>query len=143
MWPGTFGGVLTPPSAADGVVYVATLNAPTTLSPDRTSYIGSRIGTAPGQVVAIDAADGRILWDVFVDGDPLGATTVVNDLVFTATFQGTIYAFDRSSGEIVHTIDAPGGINGWPAVAGDDLLWPVGLASPLRLVAYRVPTSAR
>lgn len=143
MWPGTFGGVLTPPSAADGVVYVATLNAPTTLSPDRTSYIGSQIGTAPGQIVAIDAADGRILWDVFVDGDPLGATTVVNDLVLTATFQGTVYALDRATGDVVHTIAAPGGINGWPAVVGDDLLWPVGLANPPRLVAYRVGSAAR
>lgn len=138
IWPGTFGGVLTPPAAADGVVYVATLNAPTTLSPDRTAYIGSRLGVASGQVVAIDAADGRILWDVEVDGDPLGAATVVNDLVFAATFQGRIYALHRDTGEIVHTIDAPGGINGWPAVVGDDLLWPVGMANPPRLVAYRV-----
>lgn len=138
MWPGTFGGVLTPPAAADGVVFVATLNAPTTLAPDRTAYIGSRIGTAKGQVVAIDAANGEILWDVEVAGDPTGGTTVVNDLVLTATFQGQIYALDRATGEVAHTIDAPGGINGWPAVVGDDLLWPVGLADPPRLVAYRI-----
>ncbi len=142
VWPGTFGGVLTPPAAADGVVYVATLNAPTTLAPDQTSYIGSQLGTAPGQILAIDAADGRILWDVEVDGDPLGATTVVNDLVFTATFQGRIYALDRTTGETVHTIEAPGGINGWPAIAGDDLLWPVGVANPPRLVAYRLNASS-
>lgn len=138
VWPGTFGGVLTPPAHADGVVFVATLNAPTTLSPDVPAYIGSRIGTAPGQVVAIDAADGRILWDVEVAGDPTGATTVVNDLVFTATFQGTIYALDRATGATVWTWDAPGGINGWPAVADDLIVWPVGLANPPRLVALRV-----
>ena len=138
VWPGTYGGVLTPPSAADGVVYVATLNAPNRLEPDRPSYIGSELGTAPGQIIAIGADDGRILWDVEVDGDPLGGTTVVNDLVFTATFQGRIYALDRATGDVVHTIEAPGGINGWPAVVGDDLLWPVGLANPPRLVAYRI-----
>jgi glucose dehydrogenase len=138
VWPGTFGGVLTPPSAADGVVYVATLNAPTTLSPDVPAYIGSRLDTAPGQIVAVDAATGAIVWDVEVAGDPVGATTVVNDLVFTATFAGRIHALDRATGRAVWTYDAPGPINGWPAVAGDLIVWPVGLARPPRLVAFRV-----
>jgi outer membrane protein assembly factor BamB len=142
IWPGTFGGVLTPPAAADGVVYVATLNAPTTLSPDVPAYIGSRLDTAPGEVVAIDANDGRILWDVEVAGDPLGAATVVNDLVFTATFAGKIYALDRATGATVWTYDAPGGINGWPAVADDLIVWPVGLARPPRLIAFRVGASS-
>src|SRR3954451_12290940 len=43
--PGTYGGVLTPPATADGVVYVATLNAPATLKPDETGYFGGSIGT--------------------------------------------------------------------------------------------------
>lgn len=138
IWPGTFGGVLTPPSAADGVVYVATLNAPTTLSPDVPAYIGSRLDTAPGQIVAIDAANGAILWDVEVPGDPTGGTTVVNDLVFTAIFAGRIFALDRATGATVWTYDAAGPINGWPAVADDLIVWPVGLARPPRLVAFRV-----
>ncbi len=136
MWPGTYGGVLTPPSTADGVVYVATLNAPTEMHPDKTSSIGSELGTAPGEVVAVDAADGTVLWATEVDGDPLGGATVVGDLVLTATYQGEIYALARDDGRIVRRIEAPGGINGWPAVADDLILWPVGLASPPSLVAY-------
>jgi outer membrane protein assembly factor BamB len=54
--PGTFGGVLTPPAAADGIVYVATLNAPQ-LAPTRQTT-SARIGAASGEVKAIDA------WDV-------------------------------------------------------------------------------
>lgn len=92
-------------------------------------------------MVAIDARDGSILWDVTVAGDPLGATTVVNDVVLTATFQGTIYALDRKTGATIHTITAPGNINGWPAIAGDLLVWPVGLATPPSLVGYRLPPS--
>ena len=57
--PGTYGGVLTPPATADGVVYVATLNAPATLKPDETAYFGGSIGTMDGEVVAIDAATGQ------------------------------------------------------------------------------------
>jgi outer membrane protein assembly factor BamB len=138
MWPGTFGGVITPPAHADGVVYVATLNAPTTLSPDSPAYIGSELGEAPGEVVAVDATDGAVLWSTEVPGDPLGGATVVGDLVFTGTFQGTLYALARDDGEIVWEHEAPGGLNGWPAVADDLVVWPIGLADPPTLLALRL-----
>jgi glucose dehydrogenase len=48
VMPGTYGGVLTPPAAAGGTVYVATLNAPSVLSPDQTAYFGGKIGTMNG-----------------------------------------------------------------------------------------------
>ena len=79
--PGTYGGVLTPPASADGVAYVTTLNAPDTLEPDQTAYFGGKLGTFPGDVVAINAATGRVIWDTKVPGDPTGGATVVNDLV--------------------------------------------------------------
>ncbi len=139
VWPGTFGGVITPPATADGIVYVVTLNAPATLAPDETAYFGSELGTADGEVVAIDASDGSVLWSTAVPGDPLGAATVVNDLVFTALFDGEIVALDRRTGEIVWQHQAPGGINGWMSAAGDLLIVPVGNASPPRLVAYGLP----
>ncbi|HEY8514737.1 MAG TPA: PQQ-binding-like beta-propeller repeat protein [Candidatus Binatia bacterium] len=137
--PGTFGGVLTPPSTADGIVYVATLNAPSILEPDVPEILGGNVGTMDGQVVAIDARDGRIVWDVFVPGDPLGGTTVVNDLVWTATLQGQIIALDRATGATVWIYDAPGGINSSPAVADDVIVWPVGLSNPAVLLALRLP----
>jgi outer membrane protein assembly factor BamB len=135
VWPGTFGGVITPPAHADGVVYVATLNAPTDLSPAEPAYLGSELGTAPGEVAAVRASDGELLWSTEVPGDPLGGATVVGDLVFTATFQGTMFALRRDTGEIVWERDAGGGVNGWPAAAGGLLLWPVGMADPPVLVA--------
>ena len=138
VWPGTFGGVITPPAHADGVVYVATLNAPTELAPDETSYIGSQIGKAPGEVAAVRASDGELLWSTEAPGDPFGGATVVGDLVFTATFEGLIVALDRATGEIVWRHQASGGINGWPAVAGDLLVWPVGMGDPPSLVAFRL-----
>jgi outer membrane protein assembly factor BamB len=139
VWPGTFGGVITPPAFAEGAVYVATVNAPTMLEPDTTAYIGSELGIAPGEVVAIDVADGSVQWTTEVDGDPLGGATVVGELVFTGTFQGTLYALDRVTGEIVWQQEAPGGLNGWPAATGDLLVWPIGLADPPVLVAFALP----
>ncbi|MBX3313779.1 MAG: PQQ-binding-like beta-propeller repeat protein [Actinobacteria bacterium] len=138
VMPGTFGGVLTPPAAADGVVYAATLNAPSELTPDEPHYIGSQLGLYPGTMVAVDAADGTVLWSVEIDGDPLGGATVVGDLVLTGTQEGLLIAFDRETGAEVWREQAPGGLNGWPAVVDDTILWPIGSADPPALVAYRL-----
>lgn len=137
--PGTYGGVISPPATADGVVYAAVLNAPAELAPDETGYFGADLGQQPGELVAVDAADGELLWSSEVDGDPLGGALVVGDLVFTATYQGSIVAFDRETGEQVWETDAPGGINGWGAAVGDQILWPVGLSQPAVLLSLELP----
>jgi len=136
--PGTFGGVITPPATADGVVYLATVNAPATLEPDETAYFATEMGQQDGQVVALDATTGDILWDTKVPGDPLGAATVVNDLVLTALLDGTLVALDRATGKTVWQTKAPGGINGWMAVSGDQVVVPVGNGSPPAVVAYEL-----
>ena len=71
------------------------MNAPDILYPDKTAYFGGKLGTSPGDVVAINASNGRLLWDTKVPGDPTGGVTVVNGLVVTATYQGTMVALDR------------------------------------------------
>jgi len=139
VWPGTYGGILTPPAAADGVVYVATVNAPSTLPPDKPSYFGGRLGTHDGEVVAIRAATGKVVWDTMVPGDPLGGATVVNDLVVTALLDGTVVALDRRTGAMVWKYRARGTINGWLAAVGDTLYIPVGGAKPPQLLALRLP----
>lgn len=138
VMPGTFGGVLTPPAWAEGIVYAATLNAPTELNPDAPAYFGAELGTGDGEIVAIEAETGAVLWATSVPGDPLGGVTVVNDLVFTALLDGTIIALDRRTGSILSEIVAPGGINGWMSVVGDLVVIPAGNASPPALVGYRL-----
>jgi glucose dehydrogenase len=132
--PGTYGGILTPPATADGVVYAGTVDAATELSPDATAYFGAPLGTEDGEVSAVDADTGELLWETDVPGDPLGGVAVVNDLLFTATLQGQVLALDREGGEVVWTFDAPGGINGWMSVVGDHLYVPVGNAAPPALL---------
>lgn len=136
--PGTFGGILTPPATAEGVVFAATVDAPTTLEPDRTAYFGADMGQNPGSVVAVDARTGEVLWETDVPGDPLGGATVVNDLVLTATLQGTLVALDRSDGDIVWRTETGGGINGWMTVSGDLLVVPMGVGAQPEVVAYRL-----
>ena len=142
VMPGFFGGVETPPAVADGVVYAPVLNAPSTEEPNVDHSLGgSKLGAMPGEVVAVDAATGKIRWDTKIDGDPLGGALVMGDLVLTGTFQGTIVALDRATGRIVRTLVAPGGINGWPAATRDTIVWPIGNGKTPSLVAYRVSPS--
>ena len=139
MLPGTYGGIITPPAAADGIVYVATVNAPTELVPDEPRYIGSDVGTMDGEIAAIDAQDGSEVWATRVPGDPMGGITVVNDLLLTNLLNGDLLALDRATGEIVWTRSMGGTVNGWTSVAGDLVLVPVGGGDPSQLVALRLP----
>lgn len=59
------------------------------------------------------------MWNKTFNSINVGSATVVNDLVLTATFDGTIYGFRITTGEQLFTYKAPAGINGWPEVAGD------------------------
>ena len=140
--PGLLGGVETPLATADGVAYAAVMNSPSTRSPDEEYRLAdAKVGVMRGEVAAVDLASGDVLWSTKVDGDPLGGATVVDDLVFTATYQGTLLALDRKTGDVVWEQAAPGGVNGQPAVAGDTIVWPIGLGSPSSLVAYRLPSA--
>jgi len=134
--PGTFGGVLTPPASAGGVVYAAALNAPSTLEPDQTAYFGGKVGTMDGDVVAMSARTGRVVWDTKVPGDPTGGVTIVNNLVLTATYQGKVLALNRATGAVVWSYTGPGVVNGWMSVVGSEIYVPVG--SPAQLVALRL-----
>ena len=81
-------------------------------------------------------------------GWTFGGVTVVNDLVFTATLDGMIYALNRKDGSVVWQWQAPGGTNAWPAVAGDTIVWPIGLGDSPMVIALqpqgqRQPADAR
>lgn len=149
VYPGILGGVETPMALADGVLFVPVLNLPTPYTAtgwdaetgtDAVQAAESRteIERGTGELNAIDINTGEILWKQEFDAPVFGAATVVNDLVFTSTFDGVIYAFLREDGTEVWRYQTEGGINAWPAVAGDMLIVPVGLASPPYVLALRL-----
>ncbi len=135
--PGAQGGMVTPVAVAEGVFYAAVVNAPSYYESDQVSSggEGTQLFTRPSNVVAIDIASGEIVWDVEIiskypevpSADVLGGMTVVNDLVFTSAFFGELLALNRHTGEIVWRHQAAGATNGWPAVANDMVIYPIGL----------------
>jgi plastocyanin len=91
-----------------------------------------------GRIAALDLNTGAILWETLLDSAPFGGVTAINDLLFTSTFDGMVYALSRDSGEIVWTYQAPAGINGWMAATGDTILVPAGVGGSPQLVALRL-----
>jgi outer membrane protein assembly factor BamB len=147
--PGFWGGVESPAATAEGVVYVVAVNLPSPYTADAfgstdgdkaVSNIEGRIDYATGnsEVVALDINTGDILWSTPFPTISFGAVTVVNDLLFVATYDGVIHALARADGSVVWTHQAPGGIIAWPAVAADSIVWPVGLGREPQVLTLRL-----
>ena len=136
--PGPLGGVETLLAYSDGVVYVPVVNMTVQYTSTAFDAKSFNLAAGKGELDAIDAATGKILWTEKLDSLDVGAATVVNDLVFTSTFNGKIYAFNKKTGEEVWTYQAPAGINGWPAVSGDMILFPVGQGKNPVLLAFKI-----
>jgi glucose dehydrogenase len=147
--PGAWGGIETPAAYADGVIYALTANLPSPYhataydaeTPEQAlnrSEGGTLYDNGTAEVDAIDAATGEILWRTEFDRIAFGGVTIVNDLLFTATLDGTLYALARVDGSIVWEYKADGGTNAWPAVAGDTIIWPIGLGGQPHVLALRL-----
>ena len=150
--PGAQGGMVTPVAVAEGVFYAAVVNAPSYYESDQVTSggEGTQLFTRPSNAVAIDIATGEIVWDTEIKtripdvpaADVFGGMTVVNDLLFTSSFFGELWALNRHTGEVVWHYQANGATNGWPAVAGDMIIYPIGLPEEPQvpyLLALRLP----
>ncbi|HIC29619.1 MAG TPA: hypothetical protein EYO85_09325, partial [Rhodospirillales bacterium] len=139
VFPGHYGGVETPMAYADGIVYAPVVNLGAWVTPTWSESLEFSEGT--GEMVALNVGNGSVLWSTQFDSMVFGAATVVNDLVFTSTFDGMIYALNRETGKEVWSYQAPAGINAWPAVAGDTIIFPagveIGMGQPV-LIAFRI-----
>jgi alcohol dehydrogenase (cytochrome c) len=148
--PGPLGGVLTNMAAADGSVYVATIDEPLALKSKMTSVDGDKsTGVAPGgEIEALNLATGKVEWDTKVSSLPLGAATVSNDLVFTTLENGELIALNRSTGALVYQQKLPATTNSPIAITSNAILVPAGgpvTSAKLtgggnpQLVAYTIP----
>lgn len=136
--PSPLGGVETNLAYSNGIVFAPVIDMTVSYTP--TEFVASTFDLAKGkgELVALDAANGKILWTNKFDSINVGAATIVNDLVFTATYDGKIYAFDVKTGAEAWTYQAPGGINGWPAVKEDTIIFPVGLGKTPQLLSFKI-----
>lgn len=127
--PGLLGGVETPMAYSGGRLFVPIVNLCSEGSATGYQDLATVDPTAgSGELVALDAASGRRVWRRVLPQPVFGCATADDGVVFTATFDGRVYAFDASGGATLWTARTQAGINACPAVAGDLLL--VGAGSP-------------
>lgn len=140
VYPGTLGGVIAPMASDGKSVFVPVVEHPITV--DRA---GGEIQEAPeltGEMVALDVKSGAVRWAKKYEAAAFGAPTVVNDMVFFATFDGVVHGLDAGSGGEVWQASLPAASNSGLMASGDTLIVPAGLASAEgqqpAIVAFRV-----
>lgn len=139
VYPAGEGGVETPMAYANGVVFVSVIDMHADFTPS--SSKDQDITTATGELVAIQVETGKILWDKKLDTVNIGAATAVNDLVFTATLDGKIYAFKQDTGDQVWMYQASPGVTGWPSVSGNMAVFMAGTKSGPALMAFKLSST--
>lgn len=127
VWPGTLGGVETPMAYANGLVYAPVYQLPS-------FYTGGGFDpnhpfdftTATGLIVALNAADGTIAWQVELPTGPLAGITVTNDVVWSSGLDGAVMGFNATDGTELFRWQAPAGINATSAASGDTVIFAAG-----------------
>lgn len=140
VYPGTLGGVIAPIASDGKSVFVPVVEHPITVARS-----GGEIQGAPeltGEMVSLEVATGKVNWAKKYEAAAFGAPTVVNDLVFFATFDGVVRGLDATSGGEVWQASLPAASNSGLMASGDTLVVPAGLPSAegqqAAIVAYRV-----
>jgi alcohol dehydrogenase (cytochrome c) len=95
-----------------------------------------------GRFVALDAKTGSTLWSKPLRSPDFGCATVANDVVFTSTYDGTVYAFAARGGAMLWHAAMGANVSSCPAVAGGLLFVGSGVGRPgaarPELIAYGV-----
>jgi outer membrane protein assembly factor BamB len=136
VWPGGEGGVETPMAYAFGKVYVPVIDQYADYTPS--SSDPQDILDATGELVALEASSGKIVWIRELPSANIGGATVVNDLVFTGTLDGVLLAYNRETGEELWRFQGSPGITGWPAVSGTTMVFVGNINQTSALLAFQV-----
>jgi outer membrane protein assembly factor BamB len=103
------------------------------------------IPKATGEMVAVNQDTGKLEWDAKLPSSPYGAAAVTNNVVFTTTYSGHLYAFNATTGAILLNTPLSAGSNAPVAVDGDYVI--TGAAVPLSgqslIIAYKLGATGK
>jgi alcohol dehydrogenase (cytochrome c) len=145
--PGVFGGVESQLATNGSTTFAAVNNLAVPLSvkgaTESSKTFDASIAKATGEMIAVNQDTGKIEWDDKLPSSPYGAATVTNNVVFTTTYSGHLYAFNAATGAILLNTPLSAGSNAPVAIAGNYVL--VGAAVPsltahnqALIIAYRL-----
>jgi outer membrane protein assembly factor BamB len=123
--PGTYGGILTQLASNGSTTFAAVNDVATPVCATGTGCSISKkaaiaaVFRGTGEMVAVNQSNGQIEWDTALPSSPYGGATVTNDVVFSTTFNGHLYALNTTSGAVLRNIPLTAGTNG-PVTVDDD-----------------------
>jgi outer membrane protein assembly factor BamB/plastocyanin len=147
--PGDLGGIESQ-LATDGTnVYAAVNNLAVKFKgqSDAEGEFPAGIAGGTGDLVAVNEATGNISWDDKLPSSPYGAVTQANDVLFTTTFDGSLYAFESSTGKELWKTTLSAGTNAPVAVVGDTVItagsFPLAPGQKALIIAYRLGATGK
>ena len=129
--PGLLGGVLTPMAYSAGRLF-----APVVQLCSRESAVTSENAFArspaegKGTLYALDAANGKTLWQRSLGSAPFACATVARDAVVVPTYDGRVAAYATADGRPLWHAQMSDGINSCPAVGRNMLVVAAGTPFP-------------
>jgi alcohol dehydrogenase (cytochrome c) len=149
--PGAFGGIETQ-LASNGRTTFAAVNdlAMLTNSMDYTGSAAAGIQAifkATGEMVAVNQDTGQVEWDTKLPSSPYGAATVTNNVVFTTTFRGDLYALNAATGAVLLTKPLSAGSNAPVTIDGDYVIAgagvPMSAGQHSMIIAYKLGATGK
>jgi outer membrane protein assembly factor BamB len=153
--PGELGGVESQ-LASDGSTTFAAVNdlattlpstgqvvptKPAALAAFFKAYLGL-VAKANGELVALNQGTGTVEWDQKLPSSPYGAATLSNDVVFTTTYNGHLYAFNAKTGQMLLNKAMTAYTNAPVAVSGDYVItaagFPLSKTQQPSIIAYKL-----
>lgn len=135
--PGLFGGVETPMALAGTRLFVPVVDLCAFGSATGYQPIGGLDpSTGTGELVALAAQTGAVLWVRRLAKPDFGCATAAGDVVFTSTFDGTLLALDARTGATLWQTRLPAGINACPAVSGRTVVVGAGVGPGAAVEAF-------
>jgi alcohol dehydrogenase (cytochrome c) len=144
--PGVFGGIESQLATNGSTTFAAVNNLAVPLSvkgvTESSKAFEASIPKATGEMIAVSQDTGKIEWDDKLPSSPYGAAAVTNDVVFTTTYHGDLYAFNAATGTILLKTPLSAGTNAPVTIDGDYVI--AGAANALSsgqqplIIAYKI-----
>ena len=151
--PGIFGGIETQLASNGTTTYAAVNDLPLPMCETKAHCSASAAAAiqavlkATGEIVAVNQDTGTVEWDTKLPSTPYGAATVTNNVVFTTTFHGDLFALNAATGAILLKTALPAGSNAPVAVDGDYVIAGAGVPMALNqrpmIIAYKLGATGK
>jgi alcohol dehydrogenase (cytochrome c) len=145
--PGVFGGIESQLATNGSTTFAAVNNLAVPISvkgvTESSKAFEASIAKATGEMIAVNQDTGKVEWDDKLPSSPYGAAAVTNNVVFTTTYSGDMYAFNAATGAILLKTPLSARTNAPVTIAGDYVIVGAGVPSlstgqQSLIIAYRL-----